>query len=124
MSFEIPVAPAIVLTLIGFLAPYVIAALNGVLPFVTSGWWRRVIAVAASIILAGLGLVGWQLFTGEPLPSTPSAWVTAVLLVLVVCQASYALVTKGLGADWITRRITGDAPDSIAARYVSKANGR
>lgn len=121
MNIDIPVAPAIVLTLVGFFAPYLIALLNGLSPFV-SGVWRRVVAVAASVTLGALGLGGYYLFTGEPFPASPAAWVTAILLVVVVCQTSYGIILKGLGADWITRRLSGDGYDAQAARLVSRAN--
>lgn len=90
MNIEIPTAPAGVLVLLSFFAPYAIAALNGVLPFVKKPWQRKVVTVVVAVLLTAVVFVFYYAMTGEPLPS----WPVLVLLALVVITASYALVTK------------------------------
>lgn len=123
MNIEIPVAPLGLLTILGFLAPYAVAFLNGVLPFVKSDLGRKLVAVVVSVILAAIGLVAYHLVSGEAWPADAAAWVGYALLVLVVCQASYALVTKRLGAEQIEKAAGGEGDDVKAARHLSRTNG-
>ncbi len=102
----IPVAPLAVTTILGFLAPYVVAVLNAVLPFVTKDWQRKVLSVVVSILLGVAGLVAYYLLTSDPLPATCAEWVGFAFLAIVVCQASYNLVTKSLGARAAEKAIT------------------
>lgn len=124
MNFDVPVAPVVVTTILGLLAPYVIAPLNGILPFVTAAWQRKVLSVVVSIALAAVGLVAYYAFTGAPLPATPAEWVVFGALVVVVCQASYNLITKDLGARALEIKAGGDDETAKAASHVSRANGR
>lgn len=91
MNLEIPTAPAGALVLLAFFAPYAIAALNGVLPFVKKPWQRRAVSIVVSVLLAVLVLVFYYATTGDVVP----AWPAFVLLSLVITSASYGLVTKG-----------------------------
>lgn len=121
---EIPTLPVALLTLLGFLAPYAVAFLNGVLPFVREPWQRKLVAVVVSIVLAAAGLVGYFLATGSPLPSDGVTWVGFVLLVLVVQQTSYGLVTKQGGADAIERAAGGDDDDTKASLHLTAYKAR
>lgn len=94
MSLEIPTAPAGVLVLLSFFAPYAIAALNGALPFVKTPAQRKLVTVIVATLLAGVVLALYYLITGDAIP----AWPTLVLLALVVISASYAFVTKSSAA--------------------------
>jgi len=100
-TIEIPVVPFAVTTIIGFLAPYVVSPLNAILPFITKAWQRAVLSVVVSVILGAGGLAAYYALSGDLLPSTPPQWVGFGFLVIVVCQASYNLVTKQLGAKQI-----------------------
>ena len=90
MNLEIPTAPAGVLVLLAFFAPYAIGALNGALPFVKTAAQRKLVTVIVAVLLAGIVLAFYYLITGETIPQ----WPALVLLALVVISASYALVTK------------------------------
>jgi peptidoglycan/LPS O-acetylase OafA/YrhL len=90
MNIEIPTAPAGVLVLLSFFAPYAIAALNGALPFVKKPWQRKAVALIVSLVLTAIVLAFYYALTGDTVPS----WPTFVLLSLVIASASYALVTK------------------------------
>lgn len=90
MNLEIPTAPAGVLVLLSFFAPYAIAALNGVLPFVKTPGMRKLVTVVVAVVVTAIVFVFYYAMTGEPLPS----WPVLILLALVVITASYALVTK------------------------------
>jgi hypothetical protein len=102
-TIEIPTAPAAVLVIAGFLSTYVISAINGVLAFVKQEWQRKAVSVIGSLGLGGVSLTGYYLVSGDPLPADPGGWFMFALLVVVVCQASYSLVTKRLGAKAIER---------------------
>lgn len=102
-TIEIPTAPLAVMTIAGFLSTYVISALNGVLKFVTKEWQRAVVSVVASVALGIVSLVCYYLITADPLPADPAGWVGLAFVTLVVCQASYNLVTKALGAKALER---------------------
>jgi hypothetical protein len=123
MNIEIPALPVALLTLLAFLAPYGIGILNGVLPFVKTPLQRKILAVVVAVVLAAVALVGYFAYTGTPLPSDPRTWVGFILLVLVVSQTSYSLVTKRLGADQLEQRFGGDSEDVKAGRHLSRANG-
>lgn len=96
MNIELPVPALGILTLLGFLAPYAIAIVNR--PSWSSGV-KKIVAVVASVVLAAIALALYYLITGEALPT----WPLLVLLVIVVCQASYNLVTRDLGAAALER---------------------
>lgn len=87
MDINLPAVPAGVLTLLALFAPYVIAIINRP---AWSGTTKRVVAVAASVVLAAVILLFYFAFTGEPVPH----WGTLILLFVVVAQASYALLAK------------------------------
>lgn len=91
MDIAIPAAPAGILTLLAFFAPYAIGALNGVLPFVQKPWQKKVVSVCVAVALAALVVVFYQNITGEPIGDI---WVF-MLLAIVVVAASYSLVTRG-----------------------------
>lgn len=87
MEIVIPTTPLGVLTLLAFFAPYAIAVIN------KPAWPARVkkwVAILVPILLALLVLVVYYISTGDVVP----AWPVLLLLAVVVCQASYALVTK------------------------------
>lgn len=94
MDIAIPAAPLGIITLLGFFAPYAIAALNGVLPFVTKPWQKKTVSVLVSLVLAAVVTVFYYAITREPIGDV---WVFAILAVVIV-QASYALVTKSTAA--------------------------
>lgn len=94
MDIAIPVAPLGIITLLGFFAPYAVAFLNGVLPFVTKPVHRKVVSVAVAVVLAGLVMVFYYAITREPVTD----WWLFTLLAIVVVNASYALLTRDLGA--------------------------
>jgi hypothetical protein len=87
MEIAIPTAPVAIITLLGFLSPYIIAIVNQ--PF-WSTTQRKVVGVLGSLVLAAIALLIYYAASGEPLPQ----WWALLLLALVVSQASYALVTK------------------------------
>ena len=86
----IPVAPAGVLTLLAFFAPYAIGAANGFLPFVTKPWQKKLVSVTVSLVLAAVVMVFYYALTGAPIGS----WGVFALLAIGVVQISYGLVTK------------------------------
>jgi hypothetical protein len=94
-SISIPAVPIGILTLLGFLTPLAIAV-------VTNPAWsaaqRKIVSIITSIALAAGALVLYFALTHEPIPE----WPLLVLLSLVVAQASYTLVLKGV-ADRIDR---------------------
>lgn len=87
MTIDLPTIPAGVLTLLALLAPYVQA-------LVQRPQWtpavKKVISVALALVLTGVVLGFYYLYTGDVVP----AWPVLVLLAIVVAQASYTLVTK------------------------------
>jgi hypothetical protein len=108
-TIEIPTAPLAVMAIAGFLATYVIAFLNGVLKFITQAWQRAILSVVASVVLGGASLVCYYLISADPLPQDPGGWVGLGFVVIVVCQASYNLVTKQLGAKQLEAAVTPSA---------------
>lgn len=97
MDITLPVIPAGILTLLSLLAPYVIAIIN------RPAWkpnTKRVVSVAASVTLAAVVILGYFWITGDVVPD----WPALILLAIVVVQASYALVTKQLGAAKLEQR--------------------
>ncbi|MCI1017860.1 hypothetical protein HWD99_04400 [Microbacterium sp. C5A9] len=90
MDIAIPVAPLGVLTLLGFFAPYVVAALNGALPFVKKSWQKKAVSIVVSLVLAALVVVLYYAITKEPITD----WWLFALLAIVIVNASYALVTR------------------------------
>lgn len=106
MDIAIPVAPLGIITLLGFFAPYAVGALNGVLPFVTKPIHRKAVSVAVSVILAAVVMVFYYAITREPIAD----WWLFTLLAIVVVNASYALLTRDLGAKAVEH-----ATDPVAA---------
>ncbi|RKE60475.1 hypothetical protein [Microbacterium sp. AG238] len=94
MDVTIPTAPLGVLTLLAFFGTYAVSFLNGVLPFVHKPWQKRAVSVAVAIVLAAVVIVFYHQLTGEPIGNP---WLFALLSIVIV-SASYALVTKDLGA--------------------------
>jgi hypothetical protein len=87
MDITLPTIPAGVLVLLGLLAPYVQALIQ------RPHWspaWKKIISVALAIILTALVLIFYFAATGDVIPD----WPVLVLLVVVVAQASYTMVTK------------------------------
>ena len=107
MDIAIPAVPAGIITLLGVVAPYGVSLLNGVLPFVTKPWQKKVVAVIVAIVLAVAVIVAYQSITGQPIGDP---WLFGLLSLLVV-QASYALVTRDLGAKQIER--AAEAPPRV-----------
>lgn len=97
MDITLPVIPAGILTLLSLLAPYVIAIIN------RPSWsasTKRVVSVAASVILAAVVILGYFWYTGDVVPD----WPVLIILAIVVVQASYALITKQAGAAKLEQR--------------------
>jgi cell shape-determining protein MreD len=90
MDIAIPVAPLGVLTLLGFFAPYAIAALNGILPFVKTPWQKKIVSIVVSLVLAAAVVLFYYQITGD----TITDWWVFALLAIVIVNASYALVTR------------------------------
>lgn len=107
MDIAIPAAPAGILTLLAFFAPYGVSALNGVLPFVKTALQKKVVAVLVAIALAVVVIVFYQSVTGQ---SIGNPWLFA-LLSLVIVQTSYSLITKDLGAKKLERKTDRALPD-------------
>lgn len=82
MEIAIPLIPAGVATLLGFFSPYLVALINH--PSWPAGS-KRLVAIVASIVLAGIVIVGYYLMTGDVVPQ----WPVLILLVLVVQQAAF-----------------------------------
>lgn len=91
MDIAIPAAPAGILTLLAFFAPYAIGALNGVLPFVRKAWQKKLVSIVVALVLAAIVVVFYQNITGQPIGNI---WVF-MLLAIVIVAASYALITRG-----------------------------
>ncbi|WEK60493.1 MAG: hypothetical protein P0Y60_14425 [Candidatus Microbacterium colombiense] len=94
MNIELPAVPAGIVVLLGFFAPYAIAALNGALAFVKKTWQKKAVTVIVAVLLAVIVIVFYQNITGEPVGNL---WVFA-LLSLGIVSLSYALVTKQTAA--------------------------
>lgn len=94
MDIAIPIPAAGILTLLAFFSPYAVSALNGVLPFVKEPWQKKVVSVLFAVALAAIVVVFYQNITGEPIGDI---WAFLILAVVIV-QASYALITRDLGA--------------------------
>ena len=96
-EIEIPAVPVGVLVLLQFFAPYAIA-------IVTNSRWpaaqKKLVAIVVSVLLATV-VLAFAWWMGYTLP----AWPVLILLGLVVSQASYALVTKDLGADTVQKSV-------------------
>lgn len=87
MDIELPTIPAGVLVLLSLVAPYAQALLQ------RPSWSptvKKVVSVVLAVVLTGVVLAFYYLYTGDVIP----AWPVLVLLAIVVAQASYALVTK------------------------------
>lgn len=107
MDIAIPAVPAGIITLLAVVAPYGVSFLNGLLPFVTKPWQKKVVAVLVAIVLAAVVIVAYQSITGLPIGNP---WLFG-LLSLTVLQASYGLVTRDLGAKQIERAADRTLPD-------------
>lgn len=94
MNITLPEVPVGILALLAFFAPYLIGFLNGVLPFVTKPWQKKVVTVLVSVILAGIVIVFYYFMTGD----VPPSWPAFIILSLLVVSASYSLVTKNSAA--------------------------
>ncbi|WP_309129492.1 hypothetical protein [Microbacterium sp.] len=87
MDIVLPTIPAGVLVLLGLLAPYVQALIQRP---TWSPTVKKVVAVAVALVLTGIVLWFYYVYTGDTVP----AWPALALLAIVVAQASYALFTK------------------------------
>lgn len=117
MDIAIPAAPAGILTLLAFFAPYAIGALNGVLPFVQKPWQKKLVSILVAVVLAALVVVFYQNITGEPIGNI---WVF-MLLAVVVVAASYSLITRGT-AKAVERATDRSLPDpSVSTREQYQA---
>jgi peptidoglycan/LPS O-acetylase OafA/YrhL len=91
MDIAIPAAPAGILTLLAFFAPYAIGALNGALPFVQKSWQKKLVTIIFALALAVVVVLFYINITGEPIGNI---WVFLLLSVVIV-SASYTLITRG-----------------------------
>lgn len=83
----IPTIPAGVVVLLNFFAPYAVSiAINPRWPEAR----KKLVAIAISVLLALVVMLLAFFGFGVEIPSWPSL----IVLAVVVCQASYALVTK------------------------------
>lgn len=91
MDIQLPQIPAGIVTLLSLLSPYVIALIT------RSNWspaMKRVVAVVAALVLAGVVMALYYVITHDTIPD----WPMLLLLAVLVSQSSYALITKPLGA--------------------------
>lgn len=87
MDITLPSIPAGVLVLLALLAPYVQALIQ------RPSWSptvKKVVAIAVALVLTGIVLWFYYVYTGDTIPD----WPVLVLLAIVVAQASYAMVTR------------------------------
>lgn len=85
---ELEPIPTIITTVLGVLTPYVVAFINHQK---WSGTSKRLVAVAASVLLTLVALGIYLLVSGEGV----SDWWSFVILGVTVSQTSYALLVKG-----------------------------
>lgn len=90
MNTGIPSVPELVVAIVNVFAPYLIA-------LVTQIDWsptvKRVVAIAASLIVTGLALAIYYAITGEQ----PGNWAELLLLGVMVSQSVFALLAKPAG---------------------------
>ena len=87
MDIILPTIPAGVLVLLALLAPYVQALIQ------RPSWSpavKKVAAVVVALVLTGVVLGFYYVYTGDTVPE----WPVLALLAIVVAQASYTMVTK------------------------------
>lgn len=114
MDIAIPVAPLGIITLLGFFAPYAVGPLNGILPFVTKPVHRKLVSIAVAVVLAVVVMVFYFSITREPVTD----WWLFTLLAIVVVNASYALITRDLGAKQLERKADPVvSPEVLVADY-------
>lgn len=102
MEVTIPAIPAGILTLLAFLGPYAVAALNGALSWVEKPWQKKAVAVTVALSLAGIVLLLYITMTGD----VPTSWPAWFILAVLVLSASFSLVTKR-SADAVEERVAG-----------------
>lgn len=98
MTIELPTIPAGILVLLGLLAPYLQAIIQR--PH-WSPTVKKILAVAVAILLTGLVLWFYYVYTGDAVP----AWPVLALLAVVVAQTSYTFITKA-SASTLEKRTT------------------
>lgn len=103
MNITIPALPLGIVTLLAFFGPYAVGALNGVLPFVTKPWQKKLVSIVVSVLLAAAVIVIFA-FSGGELPTT---WPALVIWSVVVLAASYAFVLRSSAAR-VERAIGGE----------------
>lgn len=104
MNITLPTIPAGVLVLLALVAPYVQAIIQR--PS-WRPWVKRVLAIVLAIVVAGVVLAFYYVYTGDVIPD----WPVLVLLAIVVAQASYAMVTKSTAAK--VERTINVGPDTL-----------
>ncbi|MDA4893035.1 hypothetical protein PFZ55_39855 [Streptomyces sp. MS2A] len=87
MDITLPTIPAGVLVLLALAAPYLQAIIQRP---TWSPTVKRILAVVLAVVLAGIVLAFYYVYTGDTIPD----WPVLVLLAIIVAQASYALLTK------------------------------
>lgn len=87
MDITLPTIPAGVLVLLALAAPYLQAIIQRPTWSPTA---KRILAVVLAVVLAGVVLAFYYVYTGDTIPD----WPVLVLLAIVVAQASYALLIK------------------------------
>lgn len=102
MPIVLPEIPAGILTLLAFFGTYAVSFLNGVLPFVTKDWHKRVVTAVVAIALAAIVIVFYYFMTGDVLPS----WPAFIILSLLVISAGYAVLRNS--AKKVEARATKD----------------
>ena len=104
MDITLPTIPAGVLVLLALLAPYLQAIIQRP---TWRPWVKRVLAIVLALVLAGVVLAFYYVYTGDVVPD----WPVVVLLAIVVAQASYGLLTKTTAA--AVERTVNVGPDTL-----------
>lgn len=118
MQIEIPTVPLGIVTLFAFFGPYAVAALNGLLAFVTKPWQKKLVGIVVSIALAAVAIVIY-LALGGSLPA--GGWAAVAIWSIVILAAAYALVWKNPAA-----RVEASVEKSLAppAKSTSRSKPR
>ena len=111
MDIAIPVAPAGVIILVNFFAPYLVS-------LISAPWWpksaKKWVSIGVSILLAGLVLIIYFVGFHVAVP----AWPSLLLLGVVVTQFAYGIILKD-SADIVEN--TSGTGATVPAAIVSSA---
>jgi hypothetical protein len=110
MSIAIPVAPAGIILLLNFFAPYLVSIIQA--PFWPKSA-KKWVSIGVSLVLAAIVIVLYYALSGTP---WPVSWPALLLFGVVVTQTSYSTILKD-SADAVTS-LSGTG-SSIPAAIVS-----